>query len=151
MLGGGALSFDAAAAITSQVRNLLYVSRSTLAPDDREAQVADIVAGAQVRNEPLQITGALVFTGERFAQYLEGPPAAIEELMTSIRRDTRHLEILELPIAPFSSRLFESWSLAYSGSTPFVARLVHELAAARHPTAPACDKLVRLIQEFTGD
>jgi hypothetical protein len=133
------------------VRNLLYVSRSTIPAKEAEAQVADIVAGAQLRNLPLQVTGALVFTGDRFAQYLEGPAASIQELMTSIRRDPRHLEVLELPLALFSGRLFDGWSLAYSGSTPFVARLVEELAAADDPVATACDKLVRLMQEFTGD
>jgi hypothetical protein len=74
-------------------KSLLYVSRSLIAPTDREAIVADIVTVSHSRNASVGVTGALISTEAAFAQILEGPAAAVDELMLRIRRDSRHTDV----------------------------------------------------------
>jgi len=62
---------------------ILYCSE--LAPDLPPDTVASIVARARVRNGELGITGLLVFDGQRFCQHIEGPPGALQTLMTASR------------------------------------------------------------------
>ena len=50
---------------------VLYVS--TLAPDQPLQVVAEIAAHARPANASMDITGLLIFDGQRFCQQLEGP------------------------------------------------------------------------------
>lgn len=61
-----------------------------------------------------QITGVLYFSGDHFAQLLEGPHAALEALMHRIERDGRHQILMQWPIGPAQEpRWYPSWSLCY--------------------------------------
>jgi hypothetical protein len=68
--------------------HMVYLSR--LSPDLLPTCVNGIVRVARQRNEAQQINSVLVFDGERFCQYLEGPPAAVIPLAGRIRDDARH-------------------------------------------------------------
>lgn len=109
--------------------SFLYLSRSTAAPDIAALQVQDIVATARVWNPRLGLTGALLFTGERFAQVLEGTASSIDLLMARVRADPRHDEITVVACEPIAARRFGAWSMAYSGPSQFVARHVTRLLA----------------------
>lgn len=115
--------------------SLLYVSRSMLPPERAAAEVDRIVAGSRARNPGLSITGALLFTGEHFAQVLEGPGLAVDRLMSIVGRDPRHAEILIVAREPIARRRFGQWSMAYSGPSQFVARHVTRLLGGA--SAPA--------------
>jgi hypothetical protein len=62
------------------VTSLLYISHSLLDPASADADMLALVRTAIERNRTLEVTGALIFTGTRFAQIIEGPAAAIEAL-----------------------------------------------------------------------
>jgi len=93
-----------------QLHQLFYVSRAT---PKMSADVQNIINTAHARNGPLHVTGAFVFSGEFFAQVLEGPPQALETLMCSIRRDPRHTIMWEWPSRPVAERWYPHWSMGY--------------------------------------
>jgi len=107
--------------------SLLYVSRSLIQEGDAEAQLGDIVSVALARNQSLQVTGALLFTGAYFAQALEGPRRAVTELMDKIERDPRHRDVSTVSLGPLRTRLFPDWAMAYSGPSPYFDRHVKPL------------------------
>ena len=111
------------------LHTLLYVSYSTLYMPDDGAVVLDVVRQSRRRNAALGLTGALVFTHQRFAQYLEGPEAGIADLMASLRRDSRHRDILLVESGSTKRRRFPGWDMAYSGTSDLVAAQVDALAA----------------------
>lgn len=91
---------------------LLY--RSHLAPDREIACVGDIIKTARSLNAEHGITGILVFDGQRFFQYLEGPPAAVQRLVQSIRHDPRHTAFTVLHHSDHVlQRRFADWAMAY--------------------------------------
>lgn len=102
---------------------LLYVSESMVAHADGQAAVRQIVDVSRPRNAALDVTGALIFAESHFAQILEGPRPAVEDLMASIRRDQRHRNLRILREGPLFERRFARWSLAYFGPSILLADL----------------------------
>lgn len=76
------------------LRHLAYVSRPVddLAP----GEIARIIRVSRVSNPDAGINGMLVFAGDAFAQWIEGPSAAVGALWERIRRDPRHADIVVL-------------------------------------------------------
>lgn len=96
--------------------NLLecFLYQSKLAPGVDVTCVAQIVKNARAFNETAQITGILVFDGEFFCQYFEGPSYEVERLMTALIHDSRHVSVtplLHLKREPY--RRFRKWTMAY--------------------------------------
>ena len=116
--------------------SFLYLSRSTAAPSAAANNVGRIVASSRARNPSLGLTGALLFTGEHFAQVLEGTSQSIVTLMTIVGQDPRHDQITVVAREPIDTRRFGNWSMAYSGPSQFVARhvtrLMNDHAAHEH-------------------
>ncbi|HEX8400247.1 MAG TPA: BLUF domain-containing protein [Allosphingosinicella sp.] len=130
---------------------LLYISTSNLRlPDEAAHEVDSIVNWSRRRNQAIGVTGALVFTERRFAQYLEGPACGVDELMASISRDARHRDIDLIFRKPIDRPRFETWALAYAGPSTFVAG--HVLAAAdasgAGSRAKQADRLVETMSQF---
>ncbi|MBJ7439271.1 MAG: BLUF domain-containing protein [Sphingopyxis sp.] len=127
----------------------MYISTATI-PRAHAAQVIDaIVAISRGRNAALEVTGALIFSGDMFAQIIEGPAEAIAELRASITRDVRHREILTMADGEQNRRQFADWSLAYSGTALFVARELDRIRAARASEPYNSDRdLRRLLGEL---
>lgn len=91
---------------------VLYVS--TLAPDQPVQVVADIAARAREANAQLDITGLLIFDGQRFCQQLEGPQKAVLKLIERIRNDSRHVNVEVIHHGSLEKRRFQNFSLAFS-------------------------------------
>ena len=91
---------------------VLYVS--TLAPGQPLGVVAEIAARARVTNGQLDITGLLIFDGQRFCQQLEGPKKQVLKLIERIRNDPRHTKVEVLHHGPLAGRRFHQFSLAFS-------------------------------------
>lgn len=128
----------------------IYISTSRLAATEVEERVKDIVEVSIPRNRSLDITGALLFTGCHFAQYLEGAPAAIEELKASIIRDERHEAVHTIASGDYTHRRFLTWSLAYAGPSQFVANIVERaLADALKKGEEASEALTQMLSEFS--
>jgi hypothetical protein len=136
------------------VTALFYVSRSTM-DSPQQAGIEDIASVARSRNAALDVTGALVFTGTHFAQLLEGPQAAIEELMKAIRSDHRHRDVDVVLNGPVATRRFDGWSMAYSGPSSFVRRRIEPLVgqAAERSAAGrerAAKNMIGLMADFVA-
>jgi hypothetical protein len=129
---------------------ILYVSVSTLKLPADAGQVDAIVSWSQGRNRNLDVTGALVFTEKRFAQYLEGPAENLDEVIASIERDRRHRDIDFIYKRPLTGRRFPTWALAYAGPSTFVAGHVLAVADASGETARAksAERLIEMMQQF---
>ena len=94
---------------------LLYLS--SLAPGVPVTEVSRIVATARRRNAAESITGLLVFDGDHFCQYVEGPPAAVEALLQRLQCDERHTALDILVDGTFEGeRRFSNWRLGYVDS-----------------------------------
>jgi hypothetical protein len=104
----------------------MYISTANIPRTDAAQAIDAIVRVSRGRNAALKVTGALIFGGELFAQLIEGP-----ELRSSIARDERHGDILTMADGEQNRREFADWSLAYSGSSLFVARELERIRAAR--------------------
>lgn len=129
---------------------LLYVSYSLLDLEIAESAVDDIVRQSIVRNSASDITGALLFTGVNFAQFLEGPEGAVTDLMNSIRRDARHRAVWVVLQKRARERRFGNWSMAYGGRSVFVSRHIEELlsTSSAKRRAQASEQLIEMMVEF---
>ncbi|MBF6630793.1 MAG: BLUF domain-containing protein [Comamonas sp.] len=91
-----------------------FLYRSHLASNTDIACVGDIVRTARAFNKTQGITGILVFDGQQFCQYVEGPQPALSALIDQIGRDPRHTRFTPLHSSECPSpRRFASWAMAY--------------------------------------
>jgi hypothetical protein len=143
---------DLPASYIMHVRSYLYVSQSTLIMPDEEARVQDIVKTARSRNATLGVTGALMFTETHFAQVLEGPPAAIDALMASIRRDSRHMHVRTIGDEYIPERRFADWTMAYCGPLMLVEDHILPLLRPQpeHHRYPAADKFIWTLRRLVA-
>jgi hypothetical protein len=109
------------------LRHLLYVSRSV--DGIAESDVNAIVAASVDKNANHGITGKLLFSGDHFAQVLEGGEASLNRLMCSIEADARHHGVRVLLCDELSHRAFGDWSMAYVHDLG-TCDLIDELLAA---------------------
>lgn len=98
--------------IVAALYEVLYVS--TLAPEQPLSVVAEIAGRARQSNRELDITGLLIFDGQRFCQQLEGPKKDVLKLIERIRNDTRHINVEVLHHGLLAGRRFQNFSLAFS-------------------------------------
>lgn len=127
----------------------LYISTATVVGEVAEAEVRHFVGVSRSRNAALGITGALIWTGQSFAQYLEGPAPGLAELRASICRDWRHrdIETVEEEDA-LGARKLHDWSLAYSGAASYVERELRRLRPSAGDPGHGAPALKRLLLEF---
>lgn len=98
---------------SSPLATILYCS--VLSPTAGPTCVGDIVRTARRTNAAQQVTGVLVFDGQRFCQYLEGPHAAVAALVDRIRHDPRHTDFTLLDdSALHGPRRFHGRPFAYA-------------------------------------
>lgn len=108
------------------LRYCLYVSRSRLPQAGAMEEVHRLVAEARAYNRRRSLSGTLIFSGNCFAQYLEGPEQSFTSLFESIRRDSRHDEFLVLMEGCREEREFPRRPLQYSGPSLFVDRHISQ-------------------------
>lgn len=111
--------------VTPTLQRFFY--HSQLSDQFDASCVSAIIKTARVFNAVNGITGVLVFDGERFCQYVEGPQAAVQSLVERIEHDPRHTGFTTLLDAPWSGpRVYDGWSMAYCllEGTPFIQTLL---------------------------
>jgi hypothetical protein len=92
------------------LHNIVYCSRA--APGVTEADVQAIIATARRYNPAHGVTGLLVYGGDIFFQWLEGPKESIVGLMHKIRHDKRHNTLVELAVnEEVRERMFPTWDM----------------------------------------
>ena len=91
---------------------LVYQSQATHPLD--AGDLDQLLLDARVANELAEVTGALLYGGQRFIQYLEGTRADVEQIYARIARASQHhrLEILEQ--GRVDKRLFQRWHMGFS-------------------------------------
>ena len=94
-----------------QLYEVLYVS--TLSSSVSVAEVAIIARHARVANEQRDITGLLIFDGQRFCHLVEGPKKTALSLVEKIRMDPRHTDVEVLHHADIAERRFRAFSMGY--------------------------------------
>jgi len=111
--------------LNSDLYRIVYCSRNQIGGTSEE--VADVLlslhAAAESKNQGLNITGALLFHAGLFAQVLEGPQNAVEQLFSRIQLDNRHSGVTVAHRGPAAQRDFSQWSMAFGdGGTTFTDR-----------------------------
>lgn len=124
----------------------LYASDCALPQTWAPRAVENIVATSLARNAAASVTGALLFTGTHFVQFLEGPAPGVAAIRRSITADTRHRAIRTLREGPWTQRRFADWSLAYAGPSLFVADRVDALLGGQGGDV---ETILSLLHEFT--
>jgi len=110
---------------------LTYTSKATDAM--RSGDVFRIVTTSSTNNDAHDLTGFLIFSGDRFFQLLEGPEEQVNALLAKLRSDPRHTDITILERCEITQRAFPAWKMKRIGETlsPLeLARSVPELEAA---------------------
>lgn len=90
---------------------------SSICPRQPVSVVGDIVKAAREKNAALNLTGILVFDGQHFCQYLEGPSSSVSSVLQSILEDNRHTDVrLQFHGPVDAERQFKDWAIAYAQS-----------------------------------
>lgn len=109
----------------------VYCSRAAEGVDD--AEVDRIIELSQHRNVARDITGVLVFCSGVFFQWVEGPPAQVENLITSLHGDPRHYDIVTLDRSVEKrARLYPNWEMERVGADEIRAVLQEALESAKN-------------------
>ena len=107
----------------------VYCSRAAEGVDD--AEVSRIIEWSQRRNVVRDITGVLVFGSGVFFQWIEGPPAQVENLIASLHGDSRHHDIVTLDRSVEKRvRLYPNWEMELVGADDIRAVLQEALESA---------------------
>ncbi|MDX1995266.1 MAG: BLUF domain-containing protein [bacterium] len=103
---------------------LLYVSSAVhgITQDD----ILDILRASRRNNNPLGITGLLLYKGGNFIQLLEGPEDAVLKLHQKIATDPRHHAMRTLLSGKTEERLFGEWAMGFSNVDTIREKLSQE-------------------------
>ena len=103
------------------MRQIFYVSRATLGMN--EATVRPILFVSQQNNRRRDVTGCLLFSGQHFAQVLEGDSGVLSELVRKISADRRHNNVVVLADRETETRLHPEWSMGFLYNLDLADRL----------------------------
>jgi hypothetical protein len=106
------------------LRAIAYVSQAK--PDLSAARLQTLVEDAARFNKMAGVTGVLLHDGERFLQYIEGPPDGIDSVYERILQAGSHVDIVELARGRLGQRQFPYWAMR---GLPVDAALLRQLSA----------------------
>jgi len=88
--------------MSGDIYKILYCSKNLIEGEHakQDAEISQILQAARRNNKEQNVTGALLFNSSYFAQALEGPKLAIEQIFEKIQRDPRHGEVTVLSSQP---------------------------------------------------
>jgi len=93
-------------------KDLAYISYCSQAHlPSGQTDLDRILDVSQRNNQRDQITGLLTYSGEVFVQFLEGPPQALHRLMSRLRGDPRHRNIIILSEGVAHERMLAGWDM----------------------------------------
>jgi hypothetical protein len=145
---------QAQASSPDRVFRLIYRSRSAIPEPDRKVMLGKIFSEARSNNKGQQITGALLVSGDWFAQVLEGDEELVRELYGKIGLDERHDHVTLLETRPAANRIFSRWAMArVSGDgeadIPLIAHVDGISPAAGHRVTPEQESVLSFMREAT--
>lgn len=89
--------------------HLAYVSVRKSTCTDLE--IEKILASCKKNNPPLQITGVLLYSENKFIQYVEGESGDLMTLYDKIKKDPRHEKVVMISYSPIANKIFPSWHM----------------------------------------
>ena len=93
---------------------MYYLVYSSTAQEGlNEVELHEILSASARNNEPLDITGMLLFHKNTFIQMLEGPKENVLDLFNKIKKDGRHHGVLTLYEGETDHRFFPHWRMAF--------------------------------------
>ena len=137
--------------MNSNLYRLVYCSRNRIRGTESEvnATIREILSSARTNNSSHGVTGALLYNDGNFAQALEGPLAAVEQIFEKIQCDPRHSEVTVVQSGSVTGRDFPDWSMAFAGTSaapqPLAAEMVEAVFAN---SADAKDQMLPLLQKL---
>ncbi|WP_285311349.1 BLUF domain-containing protein [Stenotrophomonas maltophilia] len=91
------------------LQSIAYASKAS--SDVSAEQVERLTRDAARFNVEAGVTGVLLFDGQRFVQYFEGPEDGVEAVYGRVLAATSHREIVELGRGRASIRRFPYWAM----------------------------------------
>lgn len=76
------------------------------------AEVDRLVIEANAHNAMQGVTGALLYDGQQFFQYFEGPAAGVGRIYERIKHSSKHAIVSEVFNGPVPRRYFSQWHMA---------------------------------------
>jgi hypothetical protein len=131
---------------------LIYRSRNRIVPERRKTELGSLFSAARAKNKRLNITGALLISGDWFAQTLEGAEDTVRELFVTIERDERHEHVSLLETHTVPERVFARWAMARVSADgepdiPLIANTRGIVPAAGGGTTPEQESLLEIMRE----
>ena len=136
----------------NHIQKVVYCSRNLIEGDTarRDAEISHILETARRNNSKVNVTGALLFSTDHFAQVLEGPQQAVEAIFERIQHDSRHGDVTILESLTSEQRDFSEWSMAYV--SPEECALTPEvdtkLQDAMHKSSAAGQEVLDLLKSL---
>jgi hypothetical protein len=90
--------------------HLAYVS--VRKPNCTEKEIEVILNACKKNNPPLEVTGVLLYSDNKFIQYVEGESNVLMTLYDKIKKDERHEKAIMLSFGPIAEKIFPSWHMA---------------------------------------
>lgn len=90
---------------------LIYISRTSQSWSQQE--LLKLLEVSWGRNKLRNISGMLVFLGDRFIQLLEGTKEDVLSTLAKIEQDSRHADVNILLEGSHEERIFKSWSMGF--------------------------------------
>ena len=111
---------------SNNIHALVYTSSAAggLANTDLERILVD----ASIHNRQHDVTGALLYDGARFLQYIEGPQAGLDAVFARINASSKHAGVATLVTGAIAERHFWNWSMACRHAD---ASMIQRLESAR--------------------
>lgn len=98
----------------SELFRIIYCSRNSIGHDAAGRDLDQILAAARRNNAQVGVTGALLYSKGFFAQILEGPFEAVQQVFERIQIDHRHTDVVILTAENVTDRTFADWDMAYA-------------------------------------
>lgn len=99
------------------LERVVYISQSTN-PDPALISLAEILAASDRNNRRDSLTGALLVSGGRFLQVLEGAQQDLNRMLAKLEDDPRHRHMRVLSRTRVDDRLFGQWTMVASRISP---------------------------------
>ncbi|GAA4703028.1 BLUF domain-containing protein [Nocardioides conyzicola] len=76
-------------------------------------ELVELLEAIRPKNDELELTGMLLYSGGNVIQTLEGPDETVEQIFASIEVDPRHTGVLVLLREQIEERAFPQWSMGF--------------------------------------
>ncbi len=146
------MAHEAPGSGSAGVFRLMYRSRNRIPADRRQAELGPLFSGARSNNKKQHITGALLISGDWFAQVLEGEETAVRALFASIEKDRRHEHISVIETGRVGQRVFSRWAMARVSADgepdiPLIAHTDGISPAASRGTTPEQESVLDVMRQ----